>query len=345
MKSFKRVLAQFLIFAISMLMILAGLVVVFGQFRFDKMTTYHAIFTDSSGLENGQFVRFSGVEIGKVTGVKILSDNSNSARAVVDFEVGRQYRVTEGTLAMVRYQNLVGDRYLELKDGPGEMIPLVEDSIITSEKTSPALDLDVLIGSFKPLLQALEPEQINNLSRELIAVLQDQGGTLSALLARTASLTASLANRDQVISQVITNLESVMSTVADQGKQFSSALVNAQSLASGLAQDSQTWGEALAQINGSAKTISDLLTDSQKPLQGTVLELNRVSAQLDSGKETIASVSSRLPDAYAALSRLGAYGNFFNYYLCGIRIKLNGADGKPVTTPLIGQTTGRCAPA
>src|SRR3546814_19361494 len=74
------------------------------------------------------------------------------------------------------------------------------------DQTSPALDLDLLLGGFKPLLRSLDPQQVNDLSGALLQVLQGQGGTLVSLLGNTSSFTSTLADRDQLIGDVITNL-------------------------------------------------------------------------------------------------------------------------------------------
>ena len=51
-------------FCLVLLFFTAVIVVVFGQMRFNSTTGYSAIFTNVSGLRNGQFVRASGVEVG-----------------------------------------------------------------------------------------------------------------------------------------------------------------------------------------------------------------------------------------------------------------------------------------
>ncbi|MET7770570.1 MlaD family protein [Nocardia sp. NPDC005366] len=328
------------IFAAVMLLVLGLLVVVFGQFRFDGHTGYRAEFSDVSGLRSGDFVRVAGVEVGRVTAVEI--GEAYSVR--VDLDIEDTYRITHATRAVVRYQNLVGDRYLELREGPGDPTPAPAGFTIARDHTSPALDMDLLIGSFQPLLRGLDPEQINNLSGELIAVLQGQGGTVRSLLAHAATLTDALADRDQLIGAVITNLDTVLASIDRHGDELSSALDKVQQIASGLAADSAEWGAALDHVDASAATLATLLTQNRPALAGTIAELDRTATQLNAGGDTLDSVLGRLPDTYAALSRLGAYGNFFNYYLCGLRIKLTGADGMTFTTPLIGQTTGRCAP-
>ncbi|OZE88310.1 mammalian cell entry protein [Rhodococcus sp. 15-649-2-2] len=331
---------KLIVFVVVMAVVLACLVVVFGQIRFESTASFRAVFTSASGLRSGDFVRVAGVEVGKVGDVTIVDND----RAAVGIDVGAGYVVTSSTTATVRYQNLVGDRYLELADGPGDAVPMDEGATIPLERTSPALDLDQLIGSFEPLFQAVDPSKVNDLSAELVATLQGQGGSIASLLAHTATLTTSLADRDEVIGRVITNLDTTLTTLADQKDVVSTALDRAQNLASGLATDSAAWGTALNDIDSSSATVADLLTVARPPLKSTLDELGRTAAQLDSEKETIGSVVSRLPDTYAALSRLGAYGNFFNYYLCGIKLKIDTPDGRGLTTPLIGQETGRCAP-
>ncbi|MBY4208023.1 MCE family protein [Rhodococcus fascians] len=335
---------KLIVFVVVMAVVLGCLVVVFGQIRFESTTSFRAVFTSVSGLSSGDFVRVAGVEVGKVADVTIVDNDNDNDSAAVGIDVGAGYVVTSSTTATVRYQNLVGDRYLELADGPGDAVPMDEGATIELERTSPALDLDQLIGSFEPIFQAVDPSKVNDLSAELVATLQGQGGSIASLLAHTATLTTSLADRDEMIGRVITNLDTTLTTLADQKGVVSTALDRAQNLASGLAADSTAWGTALSDIDSSSATVTDLLTVARPPLKSTLDELGRTAAELDSEKETIGSVVSRLPDTYAALSRLGAYGNFFNYYLCGIKLKIDTPDGKGLTTPLIGQETGRCAP-
>ena len=328
------------LFAATMLVIIAALVVVFGQFRFEPGHGYGAEFTDVSGLKKGDFVRVAGVEVGRVTDVGV----ADGYRGHIEFDVDDTYRVTSSTRAAVRYKNLVGDRYLELQEGPGDSASVPSGYTLGLDHTAPALDLDLLIGSFQPLFRGLDPVQINNLSGELVAVLQGQGGTVQSLLVHAASLTSTLADRDQLIGQVVSNLDTVVGSVDRHSAELSSALDTAQQIATGLAHDSDSWGQALDHIDTSTAQLAGLLTDNRPAVAGTVGQLDRTATQLGAGSGTLDHVLGKLPDTYAALTRLGAYGNFFNYYLCGLRIKLDGPDGTSFTTPLIGQNTGRCEP-
>jgi len=88
--------------------------VVFGQLRFDRTTGYSAIFSNASGLRSGQFVRASGVEVGKVGNVEIIDGGT---RVRVNFNVERDLQLFQRTITSIRYLNLIGDRYLELNFG------------------------------------------------------------------------------------------------------------------------------------------------------------------------------------------------------------------------------------
>src|SRR3546814_20306036 len=73
------------------------------------------------------------------------------------------------------------------------------DSTIPVANTEPALDLTTLFNGFKPLFTALDPDQVNELSMNLVQVLQGEGGTVASLLENTASLTGTMAGRDDLI--------------------------------------------------------------------------------------------------------------------------------------------------
>lgn len=102
---------------------------------------------------------------------------------------------------MIRYDNLFGDRYLALEEGAGGLAVLRPGHTIPLARTQPALDLDALIGGFKPLFRALNPEQVNALSEQLLHAFAGQGPTIGSLLAQSAAVTNTLADRDRLIGR------------------------------------------------------------------------------------------------------------------------------------------------
>ena len=103
------------LFTVMCLVFIFVLVTVFGQFRFESRSSYSAVFTNVSGLKGGNFLRIAGVEVGKVKDLTLHKDGT----VTVDFAIDKGLTLTEGTRAAVRYENLIGDRYLSLEEGPG----------------------------------------------------------------------------------------------------------------------------------------------------------------------------------------------------------------------------------
>jgi phospholipid/cholesterol/gamma-HCH transport system substrate-binding protein len=318
-----------------------GLFAVFGQLRFGEATnTYKAEFTNVTGLEVDDFVRIGGVEVGQVKEVAIQPDMT----AVVEFTADRSVVLTEGSRAVIRYDDLIGGRYLALQEGAGGTTTLKPGGTIPIARTSPALDLDALIGGFRPLFRALDPDQVNALSGQLIQALQGQGATINSFLAQTAALTTTLADRDQLIGDVISNLNVVLGSLGDQSDQFAKAVDALSELMKGLAARRTDISNGVAYTNAAAASIADLLAQARPPVAKTIHETDRAAGIVVADHDYFDNLLNTLPDAYQALSRQGIYGDFFSFYLCDLVLKTNGKGGQPVYVKIAGQSTGRCAP-
>ncbi len=125
----------------------------FGEFRFASTNTYHATFSDAARLKGGNDVRIAGVPVGSVRDVKLNPDNTVD----VAFTVNKKYQMYTSTRALIRYENLVGDRYMEIASGPGELRKLPPGGT-RRRRQHPAgvLDLDALLGGLRPVVKGLE---------------------------------------------------------------------------------------------------------------------------------------------------------------------------------------------
>ena len=179
-----------------------------------------------SRLKTGQDVRISGVTVGSVKDIAIAGDH-------VEVTLRRQRADTSCTrrpARSIRYEDLVGNRYLEITAGPGDLRKLPAGATIARSNTQPALDLDALLGGLRPVLKGLDGAKINEVSNAVIELLQGDGGPLSELLSSTGSFTQTLAARDQLIGDVITNLNTVLGTVDEKSSQLDTSIDQLQKL-------------------------------------------------------------------------------------------------------------------
>jgi phospholipid/cholesterol/gamma-HCH transport system substrate-binding protein len=334
----RAMIIKFGAFAAIMTLLTVFLFFIFGQYTTGSRTGYSALFTEVSRLKPGETVRVAGIRVGTVNDVTLRPDK----KVEVTFDADRDVVLTTGTRAAVRYLNLVGDRYLDLVEGPGSTKALPAGAQIPIDHTAPALDLDLLLGGLKPITQGLNPQDVNALSAALIQVFQGEGGTLQSLLSKTSSFSNTLADNSQTVQALIDNLNTVIGTIDKDGTKFSGALDRLEKLISGLSQDRDTVGTAITALDNGTASIADLLGRARPPLAGTVDELNRLAPLLDKDKNLIDASLQKAPNNYRKLRRLGSYGAWFPYYLCGLALRVSDMQYRTVEVGITHQVTGRC---
>lgn len=322
-----------------------GIIVVFGQLRFDRTTGYSAVFANATGLRAGQFVRSSGVEIGKVARVDLIDEGR---LALVDFRIDDALTLSDSSTAQIRYADLIGNRYLEIQrgaGGDGRLLP--PGSTIPIERTQPALDLDALIGGFKPLFRALDPQKVNTIASAIISAFEGQGGTVADILDQTAQLTAALADRDRTLGEVIANLNTVLDTTVAHHEQFGQLIGDLRGLIGGLKNRADPLAQASEHISNAAGTLADLLSDERPVVADTVIHAETILQPLNDRRSELSDLMPKLSEAFQILGRMGGlYGNFFNFFLCDVTLRLNGLQpGGPVREVKVAtQPSGRCTP-
>lgn len=308
-------LVKLVIFAAVTLFATSVLALTIANVQVGSKATYRAIFSDATGVVTGQDVRIAGVRVGEVTDVRVGDDR---ASAVVEFTVLKSSVLTQGTEATLKYRNLVGQRYLALSQGAGPATALSDGSTIPLERTHPALDLTVLFNGFKPLFAALSPQDVNELSGLIVRTLQGEGTDINELLARTASLTSAIADRDAVVGRTIDNLTAVLGTVEAHDEQLLSFVDQLQRFTSGLAEDREAIGRTLSGINTLSAETADILVTTRPLVKEDIAQLRTLAGTLNkpANVKEFESFITTAPDRIEALTRTASYGSWFNFYLC-----------------------------
>ncbi|HZE66122.1 MAG TPA: MCE family protein [Sporichthyaceae bacterium] len=275
--------------------------------------SYTAMFTDASGLHSGDNVRVAGVRVGRVDSVSL-----SGTTAKVKFSVGSEQSVFSNTKVAIRYQNLIGQRFLSLEAGSGSGTPLKAGTAIPLGSTESALDLTVVINGFQPLFQVISPDDINRLSVAVVQVLQGQGGSLVNLLRTTAALSTNLADRDAVIGRVITNFAQVLTDVGSRDNQVDDLIAQLRRLATATAADRDKIGGSIEALSGLTEATTALLREIRPQLKTDLAKLERVSATYAAQKDNFAGAVRGLPVALAAFARFMQYGSWVNLYLCNL---------------------------
>ena len=316
--------------------------------NFGSTYTYHAYFTDASGLTSGDDVRVAGVRVGTVSSIDIVKnktgqDTGQQYIAKVGFSVAKSRPLTSGVIVNLRYRNLVGQRYLDVERGAGDSTArLNPKTTIPLSQTNPAVDLTFLFNGFQPLLQGLLPDQINQLSLEIVQTLQGEGGALELLLSNVADLTNTLADKDKVIGDVITNLTTVLTTVGQRDAELDQLIIQLQSFVSGLASDRDAIGNAIGGVDNLANRTAGLLTDIRAPLAKDITDVTGLVGVLNNNTPQVTFFLKELAPTIGTLIRTASYGSWFNFYLCSVNGTLTLPGGIIKNIPLVNSKEARC---
>jgi phospholipid/cholesterol/gamma-HCH transport system substrate-binding protein len=332
------------VFAVVTLVLTGILAATVANTGFASGSEYTAMFTDASGLQEGDDVRMHGVKIGQITSLEVRDDRL----AAVGFAVDRERSVPAGVTAVIRYRNLIGQRYLAL-DAPTQPSgpPMSPGATIPLDHTRPALSLTDLFNGFQPLFRALTPNDVNQLSAQIIQVFQGEGPSVEQLLTSTASLSNTLADRGKVIGQVITNLNTVLGNVSARSPELGQLLDTLQSLITGLSKDRRPIGDAVDALGDLTDTTAHLVDAARPSLHDDIGELRRLAGMLNDNNDT---VESHLKDWGPKLDRVipaAGYGSWFQYYSCIVSGKIS-IEQLGITIPILPipgtQLPVRCRP-
>jgi phospholipid/cholesterol/gamma-HCH transport system substrate-binding protein len=139
----------------------------------------------------------------------------------------------------------------------------------------------------------------------------------------------------------------VLTTTVKHQQEFDRTVDKLELLITGLKNRADPLAAAAAHISNAAGTLADLLGEDRPLLHSTVGQLEGVQQPIIDQLGSFDEVLRKLTDAYKIIGRVGGiYGDFYNFYLCDLSLKVNGLQpGGPVRViKLFGQPTGRCTP-
>lgn len=106
-----------------------------------KSYTLNAEFNNISGVKLGADIQISGVTVGKVRQLHLNEDNL----AIVTMQVDKGVTVPVDSIASVKSQGIIGDKFIQITLGGDEIAYQPGETIVDTES---AVDLESLISKF-----------------------------------------------------------------------------------------------------------------------------------------------------------------------------------------------------
>jgi virulence factor Mce-like protein len=257
-----------------------------------KMAAY---FPKAVSLYAGSNVRVLGLGAGKVSKVATEGD-----RVRVDMTIDKKIVLPDGVQAVIVPQSLIGERYVQLYPAwvtgqPRLDLTRADNRVIPENRTSVPVEPDEALAALKHLLDDLDPNAAGRLVKNLSVDLQGNGLVINNAVNSLATLTATLASKDQQITELIGNLAHFTSTLDTRESQLGKALDLFAQTTSLLSQERNSIATLVRNLGDTATNALDLISRHGPTLQTDVGNLTHVLATLDANLGSISTLLSSGP--------------------------------------------------
>lgn len=291
---------------------------------------YTVEFTDVEGLTPGNPVTMAGVRVGRVDEIAFADAGGGTAKAVVRIEVRSDHALTSETAAAVRYGDMLGARYLALTDpagsggalaaAAGEAQILEPGATIPLDRTTPPIDLTAMMNGFRPLFDALDPDQVNALTRGVVETFGGQGQTVATLLTQIGDLSTGLAERQSVMEQLVRNTTALLGVVDARSPRLEQLLAGLAGLSDAVVGNNDQLIALLGDGNRAVAELARAMARSDGAFGRSVTDLKSMTDTWIGATDEFDAFVAKLPEFGSTLNRIGSYGGFVNLYLCNFTL-------------------------
>jgi phospholipid/cholesterol/gamma-HCH transport system substrate-binding protein len=174
------------LFILATLLVFAGGIFWIGSKRFLFNSTYrlNAEFENVAGLNDGAEVRVGGIAEGTVKRIDLPARVNEKVRVVMDMKSATREVVKKDSMAAIKSEGLVGDKYVEVSFGTAEAAKVNSGDTIQSEPPLQISDLikktDSILNSAEGAMQRVD-DTASNL-KNISSKINQGSGTVGALI-------------------------------------------------------------------------------------------------------------------------------------------------------------------
>ena len=263
---------------------------------------YYAQFTDTGGINNGDKVRISGLDVGRVAAIRIDGDH-----IVIEFSIGTHTIGTESRLS-IRTDTILGKKVLEIE--PRGNQPLRPNTTLPlGQSTTPYQIYD----AFFDITKAATGWNIDEVKQSLHVLSETIEQTyphLSAALDGVARFSDTIGKRDEDIKHLLAQANQVASVLGDRSEQVDRLLVNTKALLAAFNERGSAIDALLGNIAAFSEQAKGLINDNPK-LNHVLEQLHTVTDILLTRKQDLAQALIDIATSLPALNDAVGSGPFF----------------------------------
>lgn len=260
------------------LFVLAIFIIGKQQNLFNPVFKVTATFKNVSGLQVGNNVRFTGINVGTVDEISIINDSTVRVTMLIKKEV--QPFIKTNCVVAIGSEGLIGDRLLTISSGSPDA-SIVRDGMELASKEP--IETDAIIASLETTSESVEVVALQ--LAEIMTKINSGEGTLGRLIQDSVIA----ENISETIKNFKTSSEGLDQTIADTKDNVASFMESLKKTAGKTEVASDQLGEIMTKINTGQGTLGMLIQDTTTALHlaETVVNLKESSIGLNENMEAL----------------------------------------------------------
>lgn len=175
-------------------------------------------FEDVQGLSRGSVVSLEGVPVGNVRSMQFIP-KSKKIEVAMDIDSEFRHRITAGSIASVKTQGALGDKYIYIQSGALDAQPLADNALVETSEEGDLLDMITKKGAeFGQVLDAFK--EVKELLRQM-----NSENRMGRLMQNMVADSAEIKNVLNDVKKPVAKLDSILTKI-DRGDGTLGALIN-----------------------------------------------------------------------------------------------------------------------
>jgi len=274
-------------------------------------TTYHALFTDASGLKVGDRVEVAGIRVGRVDAIAI-----DGAKIDVSFDV-KDAKLGRDTQASIEVLNLLGDKYLNLAPGPTSKSAtyLTAGATIPLSQTTAGYDIVGTLDELTDTTEKINTGQLGTALNTVAGAVNQAAPDVRTSFEGLARLSQTIASRDDDIDQLLQHAHHVVDLINQRKGDLVGLMKQGNVIFQELIERRQDIHSLLTNATALADQLSGLAKDNQKQLGPALDELDKAISFLNDRKQELSDTIKNYGPYASILINIIGTGPWFDAYV------------------------------
>jgi phospholipid/cholesterol/gamma-HCH transport system substrate-binding protein len=295
---------------------------------------YHVSGTFSAagqGLLSGSDVKIHGVNIGKVSTIKLVG-----GRASIRLTIDKAEKIPVNAQALIRPKTLFGEKFVDIDPGAEEATgPFLADGG-TIKNTQGGFEFERVLSDAYPILKSFKPEELGTIISTLARGGEGTGANVNHSFQNLATIATAQANNVKETQQFIDDLAALSATLANEADATAQGIHDAHVALPVLNARADKFTQALSSLSRLSGDLADVLENNKPLLHKLPTEGGKPLAVIDAQVNQLPKVVVGLRQFFQTLAESGTGIPYGSGTVAKIKIILGGNSCQPAISDCSG---------